>query len=116
MGRHITQVDTGQLVYRARRVQTLPHGHGHHHHHQCSDTEDHQQTVTVTTVTLTRSSPMTVCRPPVTRGIIVVVLPNLALEAGNLQLWCSRGLGLGLGLLRPGLEDVTRPAGALPMW
>ena len=86
----------------------------HHHAHQCSDTGDYQQTVTVT-VTWTRSMFVTVCRPPVTSGIIVVVLPNLALEAGNQpgNSGAARGLAPGpvsAGLPRPGLEDVTRPA------
>ena len=86
----------------------------HHHAHQCSDTGDYQQTVTVT-VTWTRSMFVTVCRPAVTSGIIVVVLPNLALEAGNQpgNSGAARGLAPGpvsAGLPRPGLEDVTRPA------
>ena len=58
---------------------------------------------------------VTVCRPAVTSGIIVVVLPNLALEAGNQpgNSGAARGLAPGpvsAGLPRPGLEDVTRPA------
>ena len=64
---------------------------------------------------------VTVCCPAVSSGIIVVVLPNLALEAGNQpgNSGAARGLAPGPvspGLPPPGLEDVTRPAGALPMW
>ena len=62
-----------------------------------------------------RSMFVTVCCPAVTSGIIVVVLPNLALEAGNQpgNSGAARGLAPGPvspGLPRPGLEDVTRPA------
>ena len=137
MGRHITQVVTGHWAlgswctehgeYKHCRMVPTPLNTAHpavaphllqtschHHAHQCSDTGDYQQTVTVT-VTLTRSMFVTVCRPAVTSGIIVVVLPNLALEAGNQpgNSGAARGLAPGpvsAGLPRPGLEDVTRPA------
>ena len=143
MGRHITQVVTGHWAlgswctehgeYKHCRMVPTPLNTAHpavalhllqtschHHAHQCSDTGDYQQTVTVT-VTLTRSMFVTVCRPPVTSGIIVVVLPNLALEAGNQPGNSGAARGLAPGPVSAGCRGLAlrmspdRP-GAVPMW
>ena len=64
---------------------------------------------------------VTVCCPAVTSGIIVVVLPNLALEAGNQPGNSGAARGLAPGPVSAGCRGLAlrmspdRP-GAVPMW
>ena len=96
----------------------------HHHAHQCSNTGDH--TISKLSLSLshgprTGSMFVTVCCPAVTSGIIVVVLPNLALEAGNQPGNSGAARGLAPGPVSAGCRGLAlrmspdRP-GAVPMW
>ena len=139
MGRHITQVVTGHWHWAAgvQSTESTNIAAWSRHHSTlrtlqwlCTCCRHHvtimltsiqtQENVSKLSLSLshgprTGSMFVTVCCPAVTSGIIVVVLPNLALEAGNQpgNSGAARGLAPGpvsAGLPRPGLEDVTRPA------
>ena len=138
-GGHWT-LGTRQLVYRARRVQTLPHGPDTTQHcAPCSGSAPAADIMSPSCSPVFRdrrlghlllslshgprsgSMFVTVCRPAVTSGIIVVVLPNLALEAGNQPGNSGAARGLAPGPVSAGCRGLAlrmspdRP-GAVPMW